>query len=339
MTKKEEVMNLWRICFNDSEDFLRLYFERKYNDADTAVFRENGQIVSALQMLPYPMTWYGETVTTSYISGACTHPSFRSRGLMRKLLKEAFLTMKTRKNAFSILIPQEPRLYDYYGEAGYAPVLAYTPENYYLSVRSDNPAVSFPERKDILPEKLYPYFRKQMEKRKNCVQHTPEDFKTVLDDLYLSGGSLLLFKDAHGRTGGMAFALPCPDKILVSELLCESELEKEALLQAAAHKWGKGEIECRVPAGSGRKTTPKGMARIIDAPQVLSVYASVHPRKTLFLQINDPDIPSNNGYYRLMNGRAFRTGSGIHKTDYNLSIGELTRMLFESPGHISLMLD
>ena len=112
MTKKEEVMNLWRICFNDTEEFLRLYFERRYNDADTAVFRENGRIVSALQMLPYPMTWYGKTVMTSYISGACTHPSFRSGGLMRKLLAEAFLSMKSRKTAFSILIPQEPRLYD-----------------------------------------------------------------------------------------------------------------------------------------------------------------------------------------------------------------------------------
>ncbi len=339
MTKKEEVLNLWRICFNDTEDFLRLYFERKYSDADTAVLRENGRIVSALQMLPYPMTWYGKTVMTSYISGACTHPSFRSGGLMRKLLTEAFLTMKSRKTAFSVLIPQEPRLYDYYARAGYAPVLAYTPENYYLSVRNDNPAVSFPAREELRPEELYPYFRAQMEKRKNCVQHPAEDFRTVLDELYLSGGSLLLLKDARGQIGGMAFALPCPDKILINELLYESDSGKEALLQAAAHKWGKGEIECRVPVGSGRKAAPKGMARIIDAFQVLSVYASTHPRKTLFLRINDPDIPSNNGYYRLMNGRTFRTGAGIHKTDHDLDIGELTRMLFALPSHISLMLE
>ncbi len=135
MNKKEEIIHLWRICFNDTEEFLRLYFERKYSEADTVFFQENGQIISTLQMLPYPMTWYGQTVTTSYISGACTHPSFRSRGFMRKLLTEAFLTMKNRKIAFSLLIPQEPRLYDYYRQAGYAPVLAYTPENYYLSDR------------------------------------------------------------------------------------------------------------------------------------------------------------------------------------------------------------
>lgn len=81
------------------------------------------------------------------------------------------------------------------------------------------------------------------------------------------------------------------------------------------------------------------MARIIDVPQALSVYASTHPRKTLFLQIEDPDIPSNNGYYRLMNGHVFRTGAGIHKTDHHLHIGELTQLLFENPGYISLMLE
>lgn len=339
MTKKEEVMNLWRICFNDTEDFLRLYFERKYSDANTAVLRENGHIVSALQMLPYPMTWHGKNVMTSYISGAGTHPSARSKGRMRKLLTEAFLTMKSRKIAFSILIPQEPRLFDYYKRAGYASVLAFTPENYYLPVRNDNPAVSFPAKEALHPEELYPYFNTHMEKRANCVQHPPEDFKTVLDDLYLSGGSLLLLKGAHGQIKGMAFALPCSDKVLINELLYESDDEKEALLQAAAHKWGKGEIECRVPVRDGRKRTPKGMARIIDVFQVLSVYASTHPRKTLFIRVNDSDIPSNSGYYRLMNGRVFRTGAGIHQTDHDTDIGELTQLLFENPGYISLMLD
>lgn len=339
MKKQEEVMNLWRICFNDTEDFVRFYFERKYHEQDTAVCIENDQVVSALQMLPYPMTWHGKTVMTSYISGACTHPSSRSKGLMRKLLTEAFLTMKNRKNAFSILIPQEPRLFEYYKQAGYAPVLAYTPENYYLSVRNDNPSVLFPERKDLDIHELYSYFNSQMGKRENCVQHPLEDFKTILDDLYLSGGSLLLLKDKKGATKGMAFALPCPDKVLINELLYGHDDEKEALLQAAAHRWEKGEIECRVPAIPGKKTITRGMARIIDVPQALSVYASTHPRKTLFLQIEDPDIPSNNGYYRLMNGHVFRTGAGIHKTDHHLHIGELTQLLFENPGYISLMLE
>lgn len=334
---KEEVMNLWRICFNDPEEFIRFYFDRKYSERNTIVCLENQEVVSALQMLPYPMNWHGIQVMTSYISGASTHPSVRSKGLMRKLLAEAFITMKNRKIAFSILIPQEPWLYDYYSRSGYAPVLAFTPENYYLSVRNNHPIVQFPEQKSLDIPELYSYFKEQMEKRSNCVQHPLEDFKTIVEDLYLSGGSLLIFKKE--KIKGMAFAIPYPDKVFINELLFEGEEEKEALLQAAAYKWEKGEIECRVPVISGRKQKIRGMARIIDAFQVLSIYASTHPRKTFFLRLNDPDLPSNNGYYRIMNGRVFRTGSGIHKTDYDLNIRELTQMLFENPGFISLMLD
>lgn len=336
---KEKVMKLWRICFNDREDFIRFYFDRKYSEDNTVIYMENEQVVSALQMLPYPMTWHGKQVMASYISGAGTHPSFRSKGLMHKLLSEAFMRMKNRKIAFSILIPQEPWLYEYYSRSGYAPVLAYAPENYYLSVRNNNPFVSFPERENLDIDKLYPYFKKQMEQRDNCVQHTFEDFKIVLEDLYLSGGKLLLLENDEKKIRGMAFAVPYPDKVFINELLFENVEDKEALLQAAAYKWEKGEIECRIPVTSIKKQKKRGMARIIDAFQVLSIYASTHPRKTFFLHLSDPGIPSNNGYYRVMNGRVFRTGAGVNKTDYDLNIRELTEMLFENPGFLSLMLD
>ena len=121
-TLKEGTINLWRICFNDTEEFIRFYFERKYKDENTIGIEENGQIVSVLQMLPYTMTWNQQEVPVSYISGASTHPDARNKGLMQKLLTEAFFTMKNQKFIFSILIPQEDWLYDYYSQAGYVPV-------------------------------------------------------------------------------------------------------------------------------------------------------------------------------------------------------------------------
>lgn len=337
---KEEVMNLWRICFKDTEEFIRFYFDRKYSDRNTLVSVKEGRVVSTLQMLPYPMTWHGAPVSTSYISGACTLPAARSKGLMRKLLAEAFIILKNRKIAFSTLIPQEPWLYEYYSRSGYAPVLACKPENYYLPVRNDNAAIICPEREELhkMPG-LYEWFNEQMRQRSDCIQHTKEDFETIIDDLYLSGGCLLLRKNENGYLRGMAFAVPHSDKVCINELLAESEEIKEALLQAAAYKWGKNEIECKTPAGMSPKQKVIGMARIIDARQVLAIYASTHPKKTFFLHLNDPELPSNNGYYRIMNGKVFRTGSGVNKPDYTLNIRELTQILFETPAFISLMLD
>ena len=50
-------MELWRRCFEDTDEFIRFYFERKYSDANSLIYEENGKALSALQMLPYPMRW------------------------------------------------------------------------------------------------------------------------------------------------------------------------------------------------------------------------------------------------------------------------------------------
>ena len=63
-------MELWRRCFEDTDEFIRFYFERKYSNANSLIYEENGKALSALQMLPYPMRWENVTVDTSYISGA-----------------------------------------------------------------------------------------------------------------------------------------------------------------------------------------------------------------------------------------------------------------------------
>ena len=83
---KSQLIDLWRTSFNDSEEFIKLFFDRVYKKENALFIEKNGKIVSALQMLPYPMSFCGKQVATSYISGACTHPDFRNRGVMRQLL-------------------------------------------------------------------------------------------------------------------------------------------------------------------------------------------------------------------------------------------------------------
>lgn len=337
---KEEVIRLWRICFQDSEDFIRFYFDKKYREEYTLTRSENGQIVSALQMLPYQMTWNGNLIPVSYISGASTLPEARKKGYMSQLLSKAFTAMRSQKIAFSILIPQENYLYDYYAKTGYAPVFGYTPENYYLPLTYTHKQVEILSKEKCfssLPE-LYRYFNRQMLKRPNCVQHTAEDFKIILEDLYLSGGSLVLFRYISGAIGGMAFLQLLPDKLYISELLADSEEEKSALLNTAADQWNKSEIELKTPPRPSH-TIRRGMARIIDALQVLRIYAQTHPRRTLLLQLTDEQLPSNNGFYHLKNGVVSRTSSEIPHPDLKLDIRELTRLVFHYPAFISLMLD
>lgn len=105
MTTKEKVKALWQLCFDDNEEFVEMYFRLRYKNEINIAIESGDEIVSALQMIPYPMTFCGDTVQTSYISGACTHPDFRGNGVMRELLSQAFAKMLRNGTYFSTLIP------------------------------------------------------------------------------------------------------------------------------------------------------------------------------------------------------------------------------------------
>ena len=65
---REKVKNLWKLCFNDSEEFTELYFRLRYNNDINIAIQSGEEVIAALQMLPYPMTFEGEDIHTAYIS-------------------------------------------------------------------------------------------------------------------------------------------------------------------------------------------------------------------------------------------------------------------------------
>ena len=119
MSVKEQVRRLWATCFHDSEAFMDLYFGCRYTDSLNEYMESDGQVIAALQRIPYRLTYEGMNVPVAYISGACTHPVYRERGVMRKLLAQAHQSMFREGMLFSTLIPAEDWLKGYYARSGY----------------------------------------------------------------------------------------------------------------------------------------------------------------------------------------------------------------------------
>lgn len=119
MSVKEQVRRLWATCFHDSEAFMDLYFGCRYADSLNEYMESDGQVMAALQRIPYRLTYEGMNVPVAYISGACTHPAYRERGVMRKLLAQAHQSMFREGVLFSTLIPAEEWLKGYYARSGY----------------------------------------------------------------------------------------------------------------------------------------------------------------------------------------------------------------------------
>ena len=326
-------MELWRTCFNDTEEFIRFYFEKKYEDWTTVIYKEKQKVVASLQMLSYPMTCFGTEIETSYISGACTHPDLRGKGIMKDLLIDSFRRMSIRNIPLSTLIPQEPWLFDYYSKMGYASIFSYSWEHYIMSPQEQAPDEPQPSETE-----LFAYFDSKMKMRPMCVQHPYADFLIVLEDLQMSDGKLVCIRDEQNALCGIAFTLAGNNCVRVYEILTNAPLQKHRLLQKVADEWGISNIMCKVEAPDGTGV-PGGMARIINAQYILHDYASSKPDLNLIIQVKDEYLPENNGFYLLTDGMCLKQDVPVRNADRIMTIRELTTYVFGEQAFISLMLD
>ena len=323
---KREVMELWRVCFDDTEEFIQFYFDKKYKDENALVYwDEQGAAIAALQTPLYPMT-FGETqIITGYISGACTHPLARARGVMTKLLREAFYVMRGRKIPMSTLIPANEWLYDYYGKMGYATVFDYTPEYYTILDKpvADHFRVEAIREEGLLTDDLFSYFQSMMRLRPCCVQHEREDFEVIVESLRMDGGALIVVYSDKNIVG-MAFAEPRGNRVLIQDGMYDSEDVKRVALWGVMKYLDAVEIYCRV-LPSGKVDEHRGMARVLDVEQMLRLYAVNNPEQNLVLKVTDDWIPENTGIYVI--GKGDCVCDNAKQVEAELSVQELAQLL------------
>lgn len=336
MTTKDEVKALWKLCFTDSDEFTDLYFKMRYKDEINRVVREDGKIVSALQTIPYPMTFCGGVIPTSYISGACTHPDYREHGAMRRLLKETHRRMYEEGILLASLIPAEEWLFGYYAKSGYAPAFGYAVEQ----VRRDGLHPSAGCRVEVCESpgaEHYHYFDSRMRGRRSCILHSHEDFLVVMADLHLGNGKLLIAREAD-EIVGMAFTVMDGGTLYIKELLADTDAVRDALLYDAAYIYKVQAMECLVPS-SGHPLF-LGMARVICVEKMLRLFARRYPALELYLFVEgDEVIPENNGYYTVKDGICLR--ERMYGKEYqSCTLGRVVRMLLEAEQpYMSLMLN
>lgn len=288
MDKKQQLIDLWRISFDDSEAFINLFFDRVYKEDNVLTIERDGKIVSALHMLPYTMTFYGKEISVSYIYGACTLPSERGQGLMQQLIKEAFIVMKNRDVAVTVIVPADPWLFDYYRDLGFTEAFDYTEEIYTrpnIPVYEPTVTVIPPEIPPV--DSLYKFFDRKLRERSCCVLHTYDDFITILRDIQLSGGQVLTALDINENPVGIMFLYP-PEKelpleeqhVYIKEFLYEDESIRNLLLQEATLQNNVKTAVYRLPF-TGPGTFPMGMARVLDTKRIIHLWLRTHKNTVL----------------------------------------------------------
>ena len=340
MRVRFETRHLWERSFADPRAFIDLYFREKYRKERNEVIVRDGHVVSALQKLPYPLTYGGRMLPASYISGACTDENYRKRGLMSKLLAQTHRAMADENAVLSFLIPATAELATYYAKFGYTPCFRFGwkethPILPYKGGGTDLTAQEvFPDREDLGGSLIY--LRQKMQERPLCVQHPLSDLRAVADDMRMAGDTMWEVRRGTLLVG-VAICRAEAEGVLLRECLYDDEEARDALIASIAEHYGQSEVD--VLDTTGREGDYFGMARVINAEEMLKAYAQLYPERTFVWTVTDAELPENNGCYRVAEGTCERLEAPCDEAE-QLTIAELThRVLTEENPLMSLMMN
>ena len=328
---KNQTKALWDKCFSEEDQrFVDFYFEKRYNEQDNIHIEKDGKVVSAMQLISYPFSYYGKTIGCSYLSGCCTDPEYRSQGLMNDLIIKALNQAKNNGACFAALIPASESLFNYYEGTNFISTFDYSKIRIKRQQTTDNGQQSvtisvFDNESE--PEafyQVYDYFNSKMKSRNCCIQHDEYDFGVITEDMELFDNHLLVAKYGEDICG-LAFCYLRNDEIFIKDVFAESTAIFTDLITAAANIFENETINIIIPPVPGQKTHKLGMARIIDAETMLRIYAMTHPKMKIEISIVDPILTQNNGTYYINNGELDKKNSiGANVVD----IEQLTQALF-----------
>ena len=336
MRMRFETRHLWERSFADPRAFIDLYFREKYRKERNETIVRDGRVVSALQKLPYPMTYGGQMLPASYISGACTDENYRRRGLMGELLNQTHRAMREENSTFSFLIPATAELGTYYAKFGYTPCFRFGWQSITTDKLVADSSLVVNSIDQYPTEEQFIYLRQKMQERPMCVQHPLSDLRAVVDDMRMAGDTMWEVRRGELLVG-MAICRVEENGILLRECLYEDKSAHDTLIATIAAHYERSEID--VIDTTGREGDYFGMARIINTEDMLKAYAQLHPEMECTLSITDDLLSENNGCYYINKGICECVNEPCNEAE-QLTIAQLTqRVLSEENPLMSLMMN
>ncbi|MDR2920490.1 MAG: GNAT family N-acetyltransferase [Tannerella sp.] len=269
---KQQVIDLWKESFGDSDEFIELFFNRVYKEENTLTIRKNNQIISVLQIVPYEMTFWGAKVTAGYICGVCTLPSERGKGWMKQLMQEAIDEMQRRKYILTVLIPASEWLFNYYHKFGYTTIFDKSEE---IHTQSDekNEKIRIVAVTEILFDQAYDYYNRIQQQRECAILHSAYDFETIQKECILDGGNVWIALQ-NSKITGLALTVPTSnDELYIKDIIYDHPEAKTSIIQSVLDVYQAKSAKVRIPP-TPANSEPYGMARIIDKEFLIQHYLS-----------------------------------------------------------------
>jgi len=111
---------IWKLCFGDSDRYIDFYYANRYKETETVLLLVDQEIVSMLTMFPIKIAASTQQIFNSTMLYAiATHPQYQHRGFATQLMDFTNRYLKENEKVYSVLVPSEQPLFDFYRQRGY----------------------------------------------------------------------------------------------------------------------------------------------------------------------------------------------------------------------------
>ena len=338
MSKKENIRHLWKECFRDSDEYLDMYFDRIYRDADASTIDYEGKTVSSLLAQPYMIQYQGRELPMTYIAGATTRRQARGRGYMSTLLTDAISQAAERGDLLVALIPAHDWLYFYFDRFDFSTVFLsdtqrFTSAHQYTSTSG----IDYTVVDDSYSDAVYEAFARMERQRGDGVLHSRRDFVNLLDDYAMrTDGTFIAVGREDEPVAAMVWAYGDGEILQVNELLGVDDDARLGAMRKLRERFPDRPMRYLAPADTPghRHLYSRGMARIVNAGLCLSAAAEANPKWKATIRVHARMIESNTHTYRCEGGRCEIVDgeNAQHRhLDLDVDITVLNKIVFSSP--------
>ncbi len=308
--EKQNIRPLYEHCFyEDGQEFTDYYFAKCLPHNEVLVKEIDGEIVSAVHLVPKNVVMGSLKTNVMYIYGVATFNGYRNKGFITELFSEILKKMYENMDAFTYLIPSNEKNAKIYEKFGFqyvmdkmeiAPIEHRRKATHSLILRKA-------ENSDLVKLSIFAQST-AYNKYSVVLSKDLEYFKRIKELIDVEGGHIDIYVE---------------NKVIVGyRIWIDKEIIEEVLDNSIQFLSWEGDI---------RK--PYIMARIINIRKTLRMFAFKNFKEIVF-KISDPMINENNGYFVMSETHGSvkfekKGREDIEKTpDFDITIGELTAHIF-----------
>lgn len=268
---RECITAIWLSCFNEKPGAIGLFFNLHFRSQDTLVYLVDEQPVAMVHMLPTHVNHAGVLLQAHYIYAAATCPAHRGKGYMGALLDYAARVGAERGDKYSLLLPSEDSLYDYYSKAGY---VTHFETRFVTLTRNELAALASGHQSvaiDLNPAQLEELRTAHLKPYNGAVLWGQQAIAYAVGVAELYDGQLVSSLGAQGPSYALCGAI-CDGQCEVVELVCTPQ-NLPTLLAALLAQISAATFQFRLPTNSplfaGQGTTSRfGMLRPLSSENV-----------------------------------------------------------------------